>query len=301
MKLKIREQGVLKAVEGKSVWFSRLIAAGMGSSAYYPAEALAASGAEAFPVGTHIHADHQSPEEWKSHPANSVKTIVGVIASTPQFLRAGESVVLGETSFVADVDGLYAKTEYLNEWAPFVEQIHEYIGLSINAQVSIEEAEHDSGKPVLKAFIPSPINTVDIVTAPGADGRILQVWESGILQIDNENTRKDTGMTPEEIKAVAEALKEAVMPAILEALTPEEAETVEDTVSPSDVAEALIEADLPQVAREKVYAAVEAGIDLSKAVEAEKQYISSITEAVAPQGDFKGSGKKEHDFSVAGW
>lgn len=309
----VKEHGVLGPIEGKSVWFSRLIAAGLGSSAYYPAEALEASGREAFPVGTHIHSDHQSWREWDEHPANEVKTIIGVISSEPKYLRAGETVELAEGPYTADVDGLYAHTEYVAEWAPFVEQVGKYLGLSISAQVKVRSEEHSSGLPILESFIPSPVNTVDLVTAPGANGRVIAAVESakasgtfvsekdGIIQTDSRKSREDQGMTPEEIKAVAEALSEAIVPALKEAVKPEEVEAPE--VSISDVAEAIVTADLPQAARQKVYAAVEAGAVLSEAIEAEKQYIKGITESMNVQEGVlhEGSKKEPVDYTIAGW
>lgn len=309
--MKVQEQGVLKEVRGKNVWFSRLIAAGLGSSAEYPAEVLEQSGPEAFPVGTHIHADHQTPEEWDSQPANSVKTIAGVITSEPVFLRSGEVTTIGGKTHNIDVDGLYARTEFTKEWAPFVEQMHEFVGLSIHAFVQTEDEVREDGLPVVKTFVNSPLNTVDLVTVPGADGRIISVLESGKISKEDRDaisisekkiTREDEGMKPEDIEAIVEALKESLMPMIVEALLPEkEEEEAEESLSPSEVAEALIEAGLPKVARDKVYGAVKNGVDLKEAISTEKQYIKSISESVEPSGDYHGSDQKDADFTVSGW
>ena len=64
--------GVLGKVSGKRLWRSRLISTGVSSAGkYYSPELLEATGAIAFPVGTHIHADHQSWRDWDEHPENS--------------------------------------------------------------------------------------------------------------------------------------------------------------------------------------------------------------------------------------
>lgn len=306
--MKIKESGVLGKVEGKTVWYSRLIAAGLGSSAFYPAEALELTGAAAFPVGTHIHADHQTWREWDEQPANSVKTIVGVIASEPKFYRVGETVDVDGEQYTIDVDGLYAKTEFIESWAPFVEQVGKFVGLSVNVQATATEEEHASGLPIIEALIPSPLNTCDLVTAPGAKGRLLNALESFHDTIDKSNTqtREDAGMTPEEIEKVVEALTKALVPALTEALAPPAPEEVEEeAVTPAEVAEALIAAELPEAARKKVYEAVAAGTLLEEAITAEKEYIKGLTEALRvseSDGVQKRSEEtKQFNYTVAGW
>lgn len=313
--MKLKESGVLGRVEGKTVWYSRLIAAGLGSSAFYPAEALELTGAAAFPVGTHIHADHQSWREWDEQPANSVKTIVGVIASEPRFHRVGETVDIDGEQVVIDIDGLYAKTEYIDSWGPFVEQIGKFIGLSVNVQCTVREEEHSSGLPIVEAFIPSPVNTCDLVTAPGAKGRLLNALESfhATMEQYNETIREDAGMTPEDIKAVAEALKEAILPALTEAVKPEapvednateELETAltEAKKATADVAEALIAASLPEAARKKVYTAVESGVELSEAIKTEQDYIAGLKESIEVGVHMSNDNDKPvADYTIAGW
>lgn len=302
--MKLKESGVLGKVEGKTVWYSRLIASGLGSSAFYPAETLEQSGAAAFPVGTHIHADHQSWREWDEQPANSVKTIVGVIASEPRFHRVGETVDIDGEQVVIDIEGLYAKTEYIDSWGPFVEQIGKFIGLSVNVQCTVREEEHSSGLPIVEAFIPSPVNTCDLVTAPGAKGRLLNALESFHDTIDTSDvqTREDAGMTPEDIDKVAEALAKTLVPALTEAFAPPVVED-EEAVKPAEVAEALISADLPEAARKKVYSAVEAGAVLTEAIAAEQEYIKGLTESLGSElGTHKGSAPAEQaNYTIAGW
>lgn len=301
--MKVTENGVLQTIEGKKLWFCRIIASGLGSSAYYPSTALEETGANAFPIGSHVHADHQSWREWDEQPANSVKTIIGVVASTPSFHKVGETVTVAGEQRTIEVEGLYAHFEFLEEWAPFVEQIREFVGLSINAQVTIAEgSEHPSGLPIVESFLASPLNTVDLVTVPGADGRIISAAESAIVsgKIKRE-VREELGMTPEEIEALAGAITKAVVPAITEALTPEQ-EIVEE-VDVSALSEAMIEAELPKAARVKVYEAVTNGAVLEEAITAEKDYIAGITEGlkVEQEGVLKESQTKAEDYSITGW
>src|SRR5512133_3107108 len=123
VKMQLKEAGALGVVSGKKSWYARLIAVGAGSSGFYTTEALRDTGPAAFPVGTKVNSDHQSFEEYLSQPAGSIKTLIGVIASTPEFKDNG-----------TDIPGLYANVEFSNEWAPFVEQFAPYLGMSITAQ-----------------------------------------------------------------------------------------------------------------------------------------------------------------------
>ena len=313
--MKLKESGVLGRVEGKTVWFSRLVGTGLGSSSFHSEEALKNSGPAAFPKGTHIHMDHQTDSERWERPEKSVKTIIGVIASEPTYHYAGETVVVDDESIDIDMDGLYAKTEYLDEWAPFVEQVSDHVGLSISFSATLKDEEHASGLPIIEAYIPTPTNSVDLVTRPGAKGKVLRALESfhATMEQYNETIREDAGMTPEDIKAVAEALKEAILPALTEAVKPEapvednateELETAltEAKKATADVAEALIAASLPEAARKKVYTAVESGVELSEAIKTEQDYIAGLKESIEVGVHMSNDNDKPvADYTIAGW
>ena len=297
----------LGSVTGNKRWFSRLIGVGAGSSAYYGEEALKATGPTAFPVGTKINTDHQSWRDEDDYPAGSVRTMIGVIATTPVFLHTGESW----EGYTADMDGLYAMTEFLDEWASFVEQVRDYVGLSIHAQYFAQEENYtDSGQMIIDGFVPSPINTVDLVTVPGAKGAILEAMESfqsirDIMDSDNNDSRKDEGMTLEEItEAVSSALKPVTdrLDALEEAIKPvPDAEVEMVDISVADVAEAVAEAALPKSARQRVYAAVENGVVVKEAIDAEKAYIEEVKSEFESKGNFKMANESADDFGANGF
>lgn len=110
-------------------------------------------------------------------------------------------------------------------------------------------------------------------------------------------------MTPEDIQKIVEALVAAITPEfakITEALKPADDQDKE-VVQASDVAEALIAANLPKSARTRVYSAVQTGTKLEEAVKAEADYITELREdAQKEQNRVKGSAEN-YDFSVAGW
>ena len=106
-------------------------------------------------------------------------------------------------------------------------------------------------------------------------------------------------MTPEEIKALLASFKDE----ILAELKPEP--VVEEGIAPSEISEALIAANLPKSARDKVYTAVQNGVKLEEAITAEQSYIKELTEtltaaAKADQGVL-GSDAGSYDYTVGGW
>lgn len=287
--LDVAESGVLGKSTGKKRWKARLIGIGKGSKALYTSEAMATTNA-AFPVGTKINADHQSWREKDDRPEGSIKTMIGVIATEP----------------TVEPDGAYAEVEFLDEWASTIEQIAPFVGLSIHAQAEWTE-ETEDGFPIVTAFVPNPLNTVDVVTVAGAKGKLLEVMESlshDKMGKSTEKERKNKGMTPEDIAALADQL----VPKLAEVLKPEpEVDAVEgseeEALDIEVVTESLIEAELPKAARAKALAAIKNGVEISEAISAEKSYIEelkSVEESYATR-KMAGSGAKEMDFSVGAW
>lgn len=288
----------LGKVTGKNRWRVRIIRAGVGSSGVYTEEALRNTGALAFPKGTKINADHPGFDARMEQPAGSVKTLIGALVTDP--------IVVVEDG--TGVPTLEAEAEFSDESAPFVEQFHEILGMSIHADGYGDEYD-DMGRPIINGFIPSPLNTVDLVTVAGAGGKLLALAEAYRAEprakIEIEETVNPTGrklgMTPEEIQALLDKQREA----IVAALTPEPAH--EDAgPSASEISEALVTADLPKPARDRVYKAIESGTPLTEAIDAEKSYIKEVTESFkanveeANPGDVN-TGNSGDSFAVSAW
>lgn len=194
----------LGKVTGKRRWKARLVGVGAGSSAVYTEEALVGSFAAAFPVGTRVNINHQTYEE---NPERNLEQLAGVICTAPEF----------------ENDGMYAEVEFSEKWAPFIEEFHEVIGLSISGVCTVAAEGTDRGSPsfdydhnelpVVEKFVYSPLNTVDVVTAPGANGRFIEALESfrGNMTIDyNQPKGEDVQVKPEDITAISTAVSEAL-------------------------------------------------------------------------------------------
>ena len=255
------ESGVLGAVTGKRVWNARLIASGVSlNGKYYSGEMLESTGPAAFPVGTLIHADHQTWVEAYDRPEKSVKTIIGAIATEPKL------------DTVDGVEGLYANVEFTEEWAPRVEQIAPFVGLSISTQyVADETAEREDGVVTVAALVPFPTNSVDLVTVPGAKGKLLRALESFSKPPNVEKVKKV--MTAEEIEALATALANKL------SVTNDDV-SEKESVDVEEVAEAMITAGLPKPAREAAFRRIRSGESVKEAIAGEENYMKSLSDAL---------------------
>ena len=255
------ESGVLGAVTGKRVWNARLIASGVSlNGIYYSGEMLESTGPAAFPVGTLVHADHQTWVEAYDRPEKSVNTIIGAIATEPKL------------DTVDGVEGLYANVEFTEEWAPRVEQIAPFVGLSISTQyIADETAEREDGVETVAAFVPFPTNSVDLVTVPGAKGKLLRALESFSKPPNVEKVKK--AMTAEEIEALATALANKL------SVTNDDV-SEKESVDVEEVAEAMITAGLPKPAREAAFRRIRSGESVKEAIAGEENYMKSLSDAL---------------------
>lgn len=255
------ESGVLGAVTGKRVWNARLIASGVSlNGKYYSGEMLESTGPAAFPVGTLVHADHQTWVEAYDRPEKSVNTIIGAIATEPKL------------DTVDGIEGLYANVEFTEEWAPRVEQIAPFVGLSISTQyVADETAEREDGVVTVAALVPFPTNSVDLVTVPGAKGKLLRALESFSKPPNVEKVKKV--MTAEEIEALATALANKL------SVTNDDV-SEKDSVDVEEVVEAMITAGLPKPAREAAFRRIRSGESVKDAIAGEENYMKSLSEAL---------------------
>ena len=137
---------VLKPVKGTRKWLVRLITEGQGSTGVYTKEALQDSFAEAFPVGTHMYIDPATEAETDERPEGTLTKLAAVIAETPHWQDAPEP-------------GMYATIEVVEQWAPFIEQVSDIIGVSIHCGATLVQDDDlvtagEPTPPVIESFIP---------------------------------------------------------------------------------------------------------------------------------------------------
>jgi hypothetical protein len=287
-----------------NVWRSRLISAGTGSSAHYPADVLKEYGPAALAKGTQIFLDHPTEnEELERGGGRSIKDYAGVIMADPEW--------------VEEEQALYAPIKYIDNVVPLVEGAFEDIALSIDVRkFELSEAEVD-GKPVVSKMFAHPLNNVAIVPRGGRDGKIVSLIESyrdsnanpDTISANTESLERNP-MTPEEIKALSEAIVAALTPALKEALTPAPAGDDEKTegIDLAAVVESATDAGLPKVARTRIVEALKANptatqADATALIEAEKTYVDGLKESVTAEvtGTLRESAGTTTDLKIGAW
>ena len=282
-----------------NLWKTRIIQVGQGSSGIYTEQMLRQYGPAAFPKNTKVYFNHQTDDEEWQRPAGDVKNIAGVLHSDPVF----------------EGDGLYAEVRFTEAALPIVNELHEVIGLSINAGGWSDE------DGVVQEIVPSRLNSVDLVTEPGAGGRLIELIESfrESARLDTINDEPDGSskkserkpMNEQEIKALAEALAAAIKPeftALTEALAPKppvEDDKDEDTVDFAAVTESALAADLGKSSRERVVKAVREGAKVEDAITAEKalkeEFLAEAKTNEVASGNVKTAGDTSFTGSISGW
>lgn len=270
-----------------------------GSSAFYPKEVVE-SGAHLFSKGTRIYGDHPTMDEKWNRPERSYKEIVGVFESDSEY----------------DGKDLYAHARFFTKHQQEIKELAEagVIGMSIRASGDVEET---ADGPVLKAF--TSVTSVDVVTIAGAGGGFDKLLESAKISASEsgaEPKKKEEVQMDKELEAALDALIEngkkletAVNVLVERANKEDEAKATalqeaadakkDETKGPSatEIAAALVEAELPKAAHAKVIAAVESGTELAEAISAEKKYLETVIEESGKE--FKGNGSEELQESKA--
>lgn len=268
-----------------------------GSSAYYPKEALQ-EGAALFAPKTKIYMNHPSADDKFNQPERRVQDIVGYLSEGATF----------------DGKDLYANATFLSEHRDKIKELAEagLIGMSIRAEGEVSEA---SGTKTLTRF--TKVNSVDVVTTPGAGGgfdSLLESANSSVPESGAESHKEKESVMDKEMTEALATLKTELTASFTEALATALAEAkpnpfekkkadaedkkdggkdegdenpdgskkkkapVKESASFAEIDAALTEAKLPSASRASVFALVESGADLAETVTAEAAKIKSIFE-----------------------
>lgn len=308
MELDVKESAFsgLGKVTGKRRWKARLVGVGPGSSAVYTEEALQSSFAQAFPAGTRVNINHQS---FSENMERNLEQLAGALCTDPVF----------------EGDGMYAEVEFSEKWAPFIEEFSEIIGLSISGVCTAKEnrtGEGDYGElPEVDRFVYSPLNTVDVVTAPGANGRFIEALESYRATIkpvrenatNNRPFERGFVLNSEDIASISEAVAKAVKQ-ILDDKDLEKAKKAkeeEDEKKKKEEKKAkesfaaavnlIAESELPAVSRKRVSEAFVAGGDVRELIKEEIELVESIRSGEGVRPADKGGVDYAAEFAKFEW
>lgn len=169
-----------KAVTGDGTALIKIIGPGWGASGYYSADVLARD-ANAYKSGTKMYWDHPTVTEARERPERSLRDLAGELVEDGKFLQGGP---IGP--------GVYAKAKVFEAYKPAIEELAQHIGVSHRAIGSkkIGEAEGKKG-PIIEKI--AAAQSVDYVTAPGAKGEVVQLFEAARPATDVIITGQENG------------------------------------------------------------------------------------------------------------
>ena len=288
-----------KAVRKDGTMAIKIIQPGWGSSGFYPADVLERDGPKVFTKGLHSFWNHPSISEEKDRPERDLRDLAGVLTQDAHWDANGPAG-----------PGLYGEAQVMEQYRSAVSELAPHIGMSIRAYGKAREGEVDGRKGNIISELASA-RSVDVVTAAGAGGRILELFESagrlpakGVVEVNEEEARllkeanealkaqvaeRDTQLTAQETRIAS--LREVVL-----------------THRAQDVAEQVLkEIEMPEPTRQRILRnqverpVVNADGTLDEVsyreqvkvvAQAEIAYIKAVAEAdKAYRNDLRGSGK----------
>lgn len=174
----------------------RIIKPGWGASGYYGEDVLQdAANRKVYHKDLKMFWNHPGVTEAQDRPERSLNDLAAVLTEDARYDPRGPKG-----------PGLYSRARAFDKFRQPIAELGPHIGVSHRAQgdVSFGEAEGKKG-PIVESIL--AVQSVDFVTAPGAGGEILQLFEAaGRAAIPPE--RKENDAVPE-LQEVQRQLTEA--------------------------------------------------------------------------------------------
>ena len=263
----------------KGIWRAKLISADVqGSTGFYPAAVLERDGATAFPAGTHIYFDHPGESESWDRPERSVRDLAGALIENAQYVQNDP-----------EGPGLYARVQFFPDFREQIAGMAEIMPVEMSIRAAGMMEETDTGN-VVTAILQGV--SVDIVTHAGAGGRLVEMTENakqpttivpvvtsgGLTESDRSLIQQtNTGLSELSTKfgAFLDKMEEA-------AARREQAAKDAATLTVGQITAKLTESGLPAASQKRLAEAYVSGQDFDAAIQAEKDYVKSITESSKP-------------------
>lgn len=257
-----------KAVRRDGTIPIKIIQPGWGSSGYYPAEVLERDGAKIFPKGTHMYWNHPTQTEEAERPERDLNDLAAVFVSDARWDAKGPKG-----------PGLYADAKVFENYRQPVDNMAEHIGVSIRAMGKAQQGtiEGRTG-PIITELTAG--RSTDFVTAPGAGGEILTLFEAARTIRTDQNP--GAGTVPASAATDSVAITESTSEVDMEIKELQEAVTTLQTQNAALAAtnERLIERMALRDARELVQEAL-SGLQLPQATK------SRLTKSLPAQAAIK--------------
>lgn len=165
-----------KAVRRDGTIPIKVIQPGWGTSGYYPPDVLERDGPQVFPKGTHMYWDHPTSREEAERPERELDDLAAVLVSDARWQANG-----------LKGPGLYADAQVMEHYQGKVDELAPHIGVSIRALGTAKQGEAEGRQgPVITALTAG--RSVDFVTAAGAGGEVLILFEAARNRADTKPT-----------------------------------------------------------------------------------------------------------------
>jgi hypothetical protein len=278
------------ALASKGIWRVRIIEADVqGSSGYYPADTLKRYGPTAFPAGTQIFFDHPSQSEETDRPERSVRDLAGVLLDDAHYEDG------------PDGKGLFGRIQFFEDMRERVRSMWQHVGLSIRATGLVEETEVRGRR--LRVVKSIEGISIDVVTRPGAGGRLIKMTESTSSVSSPQSaqsavsvaTQQDYNELTKMVLEMREAFQNQTvgltkLTHLLKERDKAAADRLEDIRSMRENFSKVLEADLPNSSKARIIESYQQGQDMDDSIRKEREYLKSVLR----ERDLK-SGAKQDD------
>jgi hypothetical protein len=180
----------------------KIIQPGWGSSGYYPAEVLERDGPKIFRKGTKMYWNHQTASEEAERPEGDLNHLAAELVSDARYQPAGPAGA-----------GLYADAKVFERYKSAVDDLAPHIGVSIRAFGKAVQGEVEGREGVIIQEL-TKARSVDFVTAPGAGGQILSLFEAArgadkkptTVSVEKQPVKENSSMDEKDLQALKESV-----------------------------------------------------------------------------------------------
>ena len=274
----------------------KVIAPGWGSSGYYSPEVLERDGPKVFTPGVKMFWNHPTAVEESDRPEGDLNALAAELTSPAKWDANGPQGA-----------GLYADAKVFGPYREAVDELAEHIGVSIRAsgKATAGEAEGQRGAIIQEI---TNARSIDFVTAPGAGGRIIQMFEAARQpghRSERETANSQTGDEAVSAELTAQLQEAQTRLSQLEQQNARLSEALILQGARDYVREQLAGANVPEMTRARLQESlsanpiiVDGALDreayaarIAEAVKAEVEYLTTV--AGYGQGRIEGMGSSQ--------
>jgi hypothetical protein len=264
----------------------KIIQPGWGSSGYYPAEVLERDGPKIFTKGTKMYWNHQTPQQEAERPEGDLNNLAAELVTDARYQANGAAGA-----------GLYADAKVFEAYKSHVDDLAPHIGVSIRAMGKVQHGVAEGREGAIISELTNK-KSVDFVTAPGAGGQILSLFEAARTvradkktttteSVEQNNFEEARNMEKKEFEALQESV--ATLQTTVSTVTDENARLKEALalMGAKDVVNAaLANLPLPDVTKARLLESLPRTAPMKDGVLDVETFKTKITEAVKVEVDY---------------